>query len=129
MEIEKIMATDAYQKACKAESLAYLCYSIGNQAREQADEYLDKVGLKVYDIKYLANHALKSFERYHNCVKSTILKDSATFLCDDYEKVRHALYVFAGLEDGDTESGAPSCSAENNDQIAFGNNSNVGDKK
>ena len=100
-QLKAIVETDEYHKACLYETLAYICFSVGNQARESADEYLAKVGLRMHDIKYLSNNALKAFQRYHNCVKDTITSDKAIDLCEDYEKIRKALYTFAGLEEND----------------------------
>lgn len=100
-EIQKIVNTEEYRLACRAESLAYLCYSVGNQAREQADSYLAKVGLRVHDIKFFANQATKAFDRYHNCVKDTIRANNE--LIEDYEKIRKTMYVFAGLEKDETK--------------------------
>lgn len=45
----------------------------------------------------------------------------ASILADAMEKTKE--------KDGEATEDNPSCPAENNDQIAFGNNSNVGDKK
>lgn len=101
--LQQIAKSEGYHKTCLRESLAYICFSIGNQLREENDEWMRSVGLMFFDIKHLANQATAAFNRYDNVIRQSIVKDMSTTLCEDYEKVRKALYQFAGLEDKDNE--------------------------
>lgn len=111
-QMQKIHDSEEYKKCCLRETLAYLCFSIGNQLREENDDYLRSIGLLVQDIKFFANQASATFNRYNTALKQILLTDMATELCEDYEKVRKELYQFAGLEPKDTDPA--DCSAINN---------------
>lgn len=88
------------------------------------DKWVTAVGLFFMSVClflciYQGNKATKAFEE----MKKT----------DDILPYAAALAIIARhLKDEskyEKKDNEPSCSAENNDQIAFGNNSNVGDKK
>ena len=100
-KLQKLRSSDEYHKTCLRESLSYICFSIANQLREENDEWLRSEGLMVYDVNMLSNMATKAFNRYDTALKQMLLTDMKTQLCEDYEKVRKALYVFAGLEEND----------------------------
>lgn len=102
-KIETFQNSTDYQRARLLESLAYLCFSVADQAREEADELLNKHHLLVRDIKFFANRLTAAFNQYDTALRELYPKAKAYQLCDDYEKVRKALYVFAGLEDKDKD--------------------------
>lgn len=112
--IEVFQNSPDYQRARLLESLAYICFSVGNQAREEADELFDKHKLLVRDIKFFANKLTAAFNQYNTELKLLYPQAKAYQLCEDYEKVRKALYVFAGLEDKDNSNQQKDTSNEEN---------------
>lgn len=87
-------------------------------------EWITAVGMLIMSVIlflciYQGNKATKALEE--------------TKRIDDILPYAAALAVVARHLKDESEQGkkedVPSCSAENNDQIAFGNNSNLGDKK
>lgn len=115
-ELSKFQESPDRERVERLESLAYICLSVGNQAREEADAILSKYGLIAFEIKHLAKDFTARFDRYNAAVRPLYRKEMGMVLCEDYEGVRSALYRYAGLE----EKEPTECSAANNDQIEFG---------
>lgn len=112
--LESFNNSSDYHRARLLESLAYICFSVGNQAREEADELFNKHNLVVHDIKFFANNLTAAFNQYNTTLKVLYPQAKAYQLCEDYEKVRKALYVFAGLEDKDNSNQQKDTSNEEN---------------
>lgn len=106
------------ERLIRLETLAYVCFSIGNQAREEADDLMRERGLYIHDVKFFAKNLSKAFNMYNASMKTLYnnTKEQGMLFCEDYESVRAALYRFAGLEDKDPADH----SAALNDTIEFG---------
>lgn len=87
----------------RLETLAYLCFSVGNQAREEIDSILLKKGMFSHDIKYFASKLTAAFDLYNYQLKQLYnhTEEQGKNLCEDYSVIRKALYRFANLEPED----------------------------
>ena len=67
-------------------SMAYLLFSIAEQYTEEANELIRKHGLYHFNLKYLGNNLIRSFDMYDRQLRTMIVDEEAkTQPCKDYD--------------------------------------------
>lgn len=70
--VRKFVESGDEERASILISMAYILMSVANAYTEEANELMDKHGLILYNVKHTANKLAKSFDTYHNILKTML---------------------------------------------------------